>query len=189
MKDYLLSDDLRSRRKILILSGLGGMGKTQLAIMFAKLHQEAYSATFWLNATNEETLKRSLASMAARVLESDMQREMSGVQEVGQLIDHVRQWLSRPGNNRWLLIFDNHDDPQMPGEEKPHTYEIRRYFPHVAHGSIIITTRSSRLIFGKTLQLQKLVDLRQSLAILAQRSRRSDVEHGETPRPAWETVG
>lgn len=79
LKDYLLSDDARSRRKIFILFGPGGMGKTQLAIKFAKRHQKAYLTIFWLNTKNEEILKRSLASMASRVLKSESLPQISGV--------------------------------------------------------------------------------------------------------------
>ena len=51
-------------------------------------------------------------------------------------------------------------------------YDIRAYFPHQAHGSILITTRSPRLLFAKQLPLKKLEDVEQSLAVLAARSGR-----------------
>lgn len=194
MKDYLLPDDATSRRKILILYGPGGIGKSQLAIKFAKRHQEAYSAIFWLNAKNEETLKRSLASMAPRVLEAGLLHEITDVDEEIQLVNQVRQWLSATKNTHWLLILDNHDDPQIPGQQSSNTYDIRQYLPYAAQGSIIITTRSPRLTFGRALHLQKLDvrkrdGLQQCLKILADRSGRADVARGKTLIHFREAVG
>jgi hypothetical protein len=60
-------------------------------------------------------------------------------------------------------------------------YDIRRYFPARAQGSILITTRSPRLSFAKQLRLKKLEKIEQSLAILAARSGRN-VTGGETDR-------
>jgi len=86
----------------------------------------------------------------------------------------VRAW-----NNQWLLIFDNYDDPCLPGMDNSTRYDIRIYFPYRAQGSILITTRSPRLLFAKQISLKKLEDLEQSLAILAYRSSRK-VEGGKT---------
>ncbi len=56
-----------SQRKVVLLHGLGGIGKTQLAITSMKEHRDIYSATFWLNGKNEDTLKQSFAGMAKRL--------------------------------------------------------------------------------------------------------------------------
>jgi len=50
-----------------------------------------------------------------------------------QLWAQISFWLSKLENSRWLLIFDNYDDPNQ--------YQIEQYYPFVAQGSIIITTR------------------------------------------------
>jgi len=42
-----------STRSTVVLHGLGGVGKTQLALAYAKRHIEKYTATFWLNANDE----------------------------------------------------------------------------------------------------------------------------------------
>lgn len=91
----------------------------------------------------------------------------------------MRRWLSEPENDQWLLIFDNYDDPGLPGMDSSTGYDVRAYFPHRAQGSILITTRSPQLLFAKQLPLKKLEDLEQSLAILAYRSGRK-VEGGKT---------
>jgi len=47
-------------RKAVVLHGLGGIGKTQLSIAYAKRHKDSYSAIFWLNIKDENSLKQSL---------------------------------------------------------------------------------------------------------------------------------
>src|SRR4051794_31427238 len=57
-----------STRKVLILGGMGGIGKTQVAITYAKRHRHSYSSIFWLNANTEATLNSSLHAVANRIL-------------------------------------------------------------------------------------------------------------------------
>lgn len=42
-----------STQRVLVLSGLGGMGKTQLSIEFAKRYQESFDTIYWMNAKSE----------------------------------------------------------------------------------------------------------------------------------------
>ena len=49
------------------LSGLGGVGKTQVAIEFAYRHRAKFQAVFWVSADNEETLRDGLATIAYRL--------------------------------------------------------------------------------------------------------------------------
>ena len=56
-----------AERKIVVLHGLGGIGKSQLAIEFAKKHRTDYTAVLWLNAKTEDTLKRSFAANVRRL--------------------------------------------------------------------------------------------------------------------------
>jgi hypothetical protein len=154
------------------------MGKTQLSIRFAKRFGETYSSVFWLNAKDENTLKAELAALAAQVMENHISSSGTDPQEEEQMVQQARQWLSQPDNNKWLVIYDNYDDPRLPGINSSTGYEIRDYFSHRAHGSILITTRSPRLIYAKQLRLNKFDDVSQSLTILARRSGRT-TERGE----------
>jgi hypothetical protein len=47
------------QRKIVVLHGLGGIGKTQTAIHFAYQHRQDYTAVLWFNAKDEDTLRQS----------------------------------------------------------------------------------------------------------------------------------
>jgi ATP/maltotriose-dependent transcriptional regulator MalT len=51
-------------RRTVVLYGLGGIGKTQLAIAYAKQYRDKYSAVFWLNIRDEDSLKQSFAKAA-----------------------------------------------------------------------------------------------------------------------------
>ncbi|KAI4227193.1 MAG: hypothetical protein L6R40_008222 [Gallowayella cf. fulva] len=165
------------RQNVVAISGLGGMGKTQLSLHFARQYHRRYSAVIWLNASSEVTLRAAYMSLAQRIRCHNKQRE-AGQSEVAeqlkeeQAIQLVRQWLSQAENKTWLLIFDNYDDPRLPGIRSSTGYDIRTFFPYSTQGSILITTRSSRITFARSVRLNKFNDLNQSLAVLARRSGR-----------------
>ncbi|KAK3347587.1 hypothetical protein B0H65DRAFT_460881 [Neurospora tetraspora] len=52
---------------VFVLHGLGGIGKTQLAVNFARQYKAAFSAIFWLDGISEDSLKQSFASCAKRI--------------------------------------------------------------------------------------------------------------------------
>ena len=124
----ILQDPLSREQRRLILGGMGGIGKTQLAITYAKHHYDFYESVFWLNATSEVALKTSMRSIAERVIEAAEYKTLDDE----QILISVRRWLSETANTRWLLLFDNYDDPDA--------FELQKYCPHTAHGSIIIMT-------------------------------------------------
>ena len=159
-----------------------GMGKTQLSIHFARRFADTYSSIFWLNAQDESTLKAGLVKIAAQVLEEPSVNNSS---EEERIVQQMRQWFSRPENDRWLVVYDNHDNPCIPGNTSNTSYNIRDYFPHRGHGSILITTRSPGLGFAKQLVLKKLDDLDQSLSILSTRSGREIARGKQEYRSNW----
>jgi hypothetical protein len=109
------------RRKVCVLHGLGGIGKTQLAIDFARRHKAAFSAIFWLDGRSEDQLRQSFARCLARIPEfrtasrnPDMNPDSKEGLDVAVM--NVIEWLARPSNTQWLLIFDNIDQDQQQGE-------------------------------------------------------------------------
>lgn len=180
MKEAFQSDE--SQRKVVILHGLGGMGKTQLAVAFMKEQRDEYSAIFWLSGNNEDTLKQSFAGIANR-LHNEYPRSTllkTAVEEknADQVVRAVKQWLSMRKNTRWIMVFDNIDNPKLPGIKDPQAYDIKSYFPEAHQGSILITTRSSRLKIGKVVSVKKLVDIRKSIEILTSTSGRVILDDG-----------
>ena len=167
-------------QNVVALYGLGGMGKTQLSIHFARRSVDTYTSIFWLNAQDESTLKVGLAELTAQVMGEQKSPSLyDDTHEEERMVQQVRQWFSQPDNDGWLVIYDNYDNPVLPGITGTSCYDIREYFPHREHGSILITTRSSRLVFAKQLAVKKLNDLNQSLSILATRSGREIAEGKE----------
>lgn len=166
------------RRKVVCLHGLGGIGKTQLAIGFAKEHQHRYTAAFWLNGKDEDTLKKSFADIAKRLSNADLSSD-SQETDADHIVEIIKKWLSIKGNTRWIMIFDNVDNPKLPNVKDPLAYDVRSYFPHADHGSILITTRSSRLNIGKRLFIKKIDDVQESIEILSAASQRTLSDRGK----------
>jgi NB-ARC domain len=162
------ADSPGSTRKVLILGGMGGIGKTQVAITYAKRHRHSYSSTFWLNASTEVTLNSSLRAVANRIIPPETVKKLDD----DQVWVHVSNWLSEPDNSRWLLIFDNYDDSNE--------YKITQYHPSVAHGSIIITTRQPDRANGEKIKVQSMAKVEESLYVLATRSGRENVMSGKS---------
>ncbi|OQV00398.1 hypothetical protein CLAIMM_05895 isoform 2 [Cladophialophora immunda] len=157
-------DTLGSSRKVLVLGGMGGIGKTQLSITYAKQHRTCYTSIFWLNAASEVGVKSSMRNVAYRVLPP----EMASTLDDEQAVIHVSNWLSEQDNTRWLLIFDNYDDPDQ--------YSLDKYFPFVAHGSVIVTTRLPDRVRGEQVRVRSMSKEDDSLRVLATRSGRGNVE-------------
>jgi tetratricopeptide (TPR) repeat protein len=142
-------------RKVFVLYGLGGIGKTQLAIKFAKDHQAKFDSIFFLDGSSQESLLRSFALVYYRILRGKRAQTPGSVlpskeKEVPpeKMVEEVTQWLAQEQNTRWLLIFDNID--KEPSDEGG--FDVVPYFPPKDHGSILITTRLaplSRLGRGK----------------------------------------
>ncbi|KAK1992428.1 purine and uridine phosphorylase [Colletotrichum falcatum] len=170
-------------RRTAVLQGLGGMGKTQLSIEYARRHRSNYTATLWLNARDETSLTQSFQQAARRIAQeyptvAYVQNAIAN-RDLDETTEAVKRWLDETGNDRWLIIYDNYDDVRFDGRggagqsvksvrEQSGTvasntseteaadskaYDIRPYFPETDHGAIIITTRSSRVKLGQLIRL------------------------------------
>jgi hypothetical protein len=166
-----------------VLHGLGGIGKTQIAIRFAEQYCQDYTAVLWFNGKDEDTLRQSFVDNADRLPEGAVPQELldgqTDLSSLKKLVLSVKRWLAQPRNDRWLLIFDNVDNPKIPQNQDKTSYDIRPYFPEAPHGSIIVTTRWSTLKIGRLLEIPKILDRQQSLSILAETSSRVDLREGE----------
>ncbi len=94
------------------LAGLGGVGKTQLALEFAYRNAYRYNAVLWVLAATSESLSIGFASLAAALNLPEKEARELPVQ-----IQAVHRELAH--RNDWLLIFDNAEDPETLMEYLP----------------------------------------------------------------------
>jgi ATP/maltotriose-dependent transcriptional regulator MalT len=169
------------RHKV-VLHGLGGIGKTQLAAAYTKLHKADYSAIFWLNIKDEDSLKYSFARIAKRIFQEHPSASQPSTKgsNLDEVVDVVKRWLDYPKTSRWLIVFDNYDNPKVSGNTDHAAIYIRRFLPGAYHGSIIITTRSSKVNIGHCMRVGKLRDVCDGLQILSDTSHREGVMDGKS---------
>ncbi|KAL4902967.1 hypothetical protein BDW74DRAFT_180259 [Aspergillus multicolor] len=150
---YLRPSSQRSQ-KVAVVHGLGGMGKTQLAMRFARAHKNDFSAVLWLNGKSRETLLQSLSSALSKLPGQDSNITARNEDEVRGNASQVLEWLALSDNTSWLFIFDNVDQ-YSPGTDGG--YDVGKFFPAADHGSSLITSRLLKLSeLGKSFPLQKL---------------------------------
>jgi hypothetical protein len=131
------------QRRVFVVCGTGGMGKTQLCAQFAKTNAERFSAVFWLDGSSRDALQRSMASAGSRV--STRTSASSVTMDVAQSVNDFRQWLSSAANTNWLIVIDNIDRDWRGKIKDDQAYDYYEFLPHADHGNILITTRLRRL--------------------------------------------
>ncbi|MGW1879372.1 FxSxx-COOH system tetratricopeptide repeat protein [Streptomyces sp. NPDC001975] len=108
------------------LHGMGGVGKSQIAIEYVYRHSREYRLVWWIPAEQESQIVQSLVELG----------EQMGL-EAGSDMGAVPTVLNalRAGHPyaEWLLVFDNAEDPRT----------VRKYFPNNGPGSIVVTSRNS----------------------------------------------
>lgn len=109
--------------KAYALSGLGGIGKTQIVIEYAYRYSQEYPAIFWVDAQTYGTTLSSFFFIAD-LLNLPEKRE----QDERLIVASVKRWLSC--HQGWLLIVDNIED----------TEQARRFLPATPGGSLLLTT-------------------------------------------------
>ena len=107
------------------ISGLGGIGKTQIAVEFAYRHRHEYQRIFWVRADTRESLVSSYISIAGllNLPEKDAEAQQ-------MVIRAVQNWLQTHGS--WLLILDNADELAL----------VHEFLPLGLDGHILLTTRA-----------------------------------------------
>lgn len=181
------------QRKLEIVSGLGGIGKTQLAIRFAKSHEDKFSSIFFIDAYSHDSISQCFRDIHL-LLFGNSSKQLSGVenettiQQDSSRTREVLEWFCLDGNARWLLIFDNVD--RQPSD--PEGIDVASFFPPVNRGSIIITTRLNPLEvagFSKPQIALQPMDNDESRNLLNYYINMLPTSSSTTPAESWEATG
>lgn len=142
LSTYLGTDQDAELLQSYAIHGLGGIGKTHLAVEYAYRHALEYVAVFWMLAESAETIIASFLAIAE--LLHLPERQQADQQRVVAAVQH---WLSTHG--KWLLIWDNLEQVAL----------LRRYFPVARSGVLLITTRA--LALGELAQCVEVLPMTQ----------------------------
>ncbi|MFV0529147.1 MAG: NB-ARC domain-containing protein [Lachnospiraceae bacterium] len=149
----------KSSMQLQTISGMGGVGKSQLALQYAYNYYDDYdSGILWLNAETLETLSQSVTDLL----------EKKGIADSGkQAHQAFLSWLEN--NRNWLLIYDNVEDYDT----------IQAFMPRSNTGHILITSRVASAYKGGTLIELPVFPEETAVSFLHNRTRIKDNEGAE----------
>ncbi|MFC8343524.1 FxSxx-COOH system tetratricopeptide repeat protein [Streptomyces sp. NPDC057280] len=137
LRDGLGSSASGSSTAPYALYGLGGVGKTQIALEYVHRFAADYDLVWWIPSEQNEFVVSALSDLGRRLglrLGDDV------AQAAQEVCDHLRQSSSLL---RWLLVFDNADEPE----------ELSKHFPG-GSGHVLVTSRNQTwLQHGEALEI------------------------------------
>ncbi|SPJ87082.1 related to kinesin light chain [Fusarium torulosum] len=138
--------------------GLGGVGKSQLAIEFAHRFADRSPETwvFWVHASTQARVIEGFKSIADKVKLMGRNRPDADVLQL------MFDWLSNLQNGKWLLVLDSADNSDVLFHSTSRGNDGQKlveYLPQTPNGSILITTRNRDLAFRLTGTIQAIHEI------------------------------
>jgi tetratricopeptide (TPR) repeat protein len=120
--------------------GLGGIGKTQVALELAYRAREKVPgiSIFWIPCTNYENVEQAYLSVASSL-------EITGI-DPAEVKERVKRFLSQGTAGKWLLIFDNADDMEMWTKGRASAPPLKDILPQSEDGHVLFTSRNRKLV-------------------------------------------
>ncbi|KAJ5182844.1 hypothetical protein N7492_000460 [Penicillium capsulatum] len=158
----------QSDPRVVVLLGMGGQGKTSLALEYCKRESVAgyYKAIIWINATSLATLQSSFASVAEHLTQH--RGHFSNPNACVEFVKATIESWSTP----WLVVFDNYN--QLKKLNK-----IMSFIPKSTKGSVLFTSRHADCeALGSVIPVRGMSDI-EGLALLMERTKIA---------PSYETI-
>jgi tetratricopeptide (TPR) repeat protein len=118
------------------VNGLGGVGKTRLAIEYAWAREADYSALVFVRASDAGALNASLVALSGPEILDLPEKE---AREDSAKIAAVLRWLET--NPSWLMILDNVEDRDAVAG-------VSQLLPRLKGGHVIVTGRATNFPAG-----------------------------------------
>ena len=155
-----VSSDREHAPDVRALTGMRGVGKTQLAAAYARARlADRWRLVAWINAGNAAALRGGLADVAARL---GLDGGTGDVAEAGRA---VRRWLET-GGDRCLLVFDNAADPE----------DLLSFIPAVGHARVLITSNEELVADLGARLMVDVFTMDEALEFLASRTGSADTD-------------
>jgi tetratricopeptide (TPR) repeat protein len=125
--------------RVRVIHGMGGCGKTSLALESAHLASERDAEVWWVSAAEKRRFLAGMRALARRLGITDDELRH------GEAADLLWRQLSER-RQEWLLVIDNADDPQMFAAPGGHTADGTGWLRPVTSqvGLVIVTSRDGQ---------------------------------------------